>query len=105
MELAKFRQVQATTTRPAQQARFQRLDQRHRLSRTPRGGGASRKTGARTDAGTRSYAADAGPSTDAVPRPSLGLLPGAFMLVHRPFRQVQAIVLLVSACDLPFNTQ
>ena len=97
MELAKFRQVQATTTRPAQQARFQRLDQRHRLSRTD--------PGARTDAGTRSYAADACTSTDAVPRPSLGLLPGAFMLVHRPFRQVQAIVLLVSTCDLPFNTQ
>ena len=80
MELAEVRQVQATATCSTQKERFQRLDERHSF--------------ARANAPPRTHATDTSPGADTMSRLTLGMLPRAVVLVHRPFRHVQTVVLL-----------
>ena len=79
MELAEVRQVQATATRSTQKripkvGRAVQLRPRQRRPRT--------------------HPTDTSPGADTMSRLSLGLLPRPVVLVHRPSRHVQTVVLL-----------
>ena len=86
MELAEVRQVQATATCSTQKERFQRLDERYSFARA--------NAAPCTHATDTSPGADTSSGADTMSRLSLGLLPRPVVLVHRPFRHVQTVVLL-----------